>query len=154
MPLNKNCLIICLSLFSFFSCKNKENEKTTQFLTYVKNEEYDKAKGLMWKGNGLDNEGTDFYLKNAHELLAKYGIPPENTWEIKYDTGSEKEIFRMIEVTIPFTKENGTTNGNNELEYPCILLRYIYKMPFYGDSIYTFTFGLEPLKKIMAIRDR
>ncbi len=134
-------LIIGFVILPLFGCNLKTNEKTKLFLTYIKNEEYDKAKGLMWKGDGtgFDLEITDFYLKEAHKSIMKYGIPPENKWEIKYDTGREKGVFRMIEITIPLYKTKEAIN-NHDLEYANIFLEYIYKMPFYGDSIFIFNY--------------
>ena len=48
-----------------------------------------------------DKEFRDFYVAKAYKLIKRFGLPPRNTWIIKYDP---KNNFERLSVTIPLFK--------------------------------------------------
>ena len=130
-------ITILILIFPNLSCKSDDsnvNEMSEKFLDYVKNEEYTNAKGLICEHfRNFDAEVLDFYLKNAHDFIVKYGRPPADKWEVKYDTA--REIFKIKKVIIPIVSKE---DNNKNVQWSYIELDYDYTRRYIGDSVCNF----------------
>jgi len=130
---------LLLFLLLLTGCKMSDEAMSERFLEDMKNGEFREAKAMLSENEkkGLDVEGIDFRLKKAHDLLEEFGIPPREKWEVSYDTGQEKGIFRAVIITIPVYKGNEPL-PDGDLRYANIKLTYLYDMSYFDGSIFGF----------------
>jgi hypothetical protein len=117
----KFLLVILMVMFSFSKCKKDTTSITVKiFFDHIKNGEYDQAKALYSKKfHDPNDEQIKLNLERTHDFLVKYGLPPENKWEIQYDTTSRIIKTKKYIVTIndKYDIDNNVSNISAEIYF-------------------------------------
>lgn len=122
------------------SCKGQNNQfvqsrlKTAdKFIACLKNNTPDKILDFTYPdvdNNIDDKESRDFQVNKAYKFIQKFGIPPKNKWNIKYDPENN---FERLLITIPIFKGYDTTF--NLLQADIIIK---FPPPQISDKIYSY----------------
>jgi hypothetical protein len=117
-----------------FACKQqdpfvKSRLKTAeQFVGCLKRNQPDSILSYSIQGvsdNIDDKEFRETRVKDAFDLISKYGLPPKDKWEVKYDR--KNNVERLI-VAIPFPKSRDS-------------IFLFFPPPAIGDKVYDFEIG-------------
>ncbi|WP_276133492.1 hypothetical protein [Polluticoccus soli] len=150
----KPLLFLSLIAAAVISCSAEVDKMDTgkltsvrRFIDYVKNNEGDKA--FVMLNHGVYNEGdrptVKMDVQTFHEFYKKYGMPPERSWKVSYDTANP--FIKTVNISVPFVNE---ANGDDFYSQAALILKFDYTRAYLPDSIlagYEFEAKYQPLKK-------
>jgi len=107
--------LVLAAAFFIYSCGNPYEhmepgkwQTCRRIIKYISTNDTAAVYNILDRDINNDKENIDYHIAIIHDYINNYGLPPEYTWRIEYDTSSP--IFKLTFIDIPINcgKENQT----------------------------------------------